>query len=124
MALTETKHVKYYNMVQTWQHSREHNLKKMESLYGKLLHASLVIPTGQAYLMTLEFMLARVFHNKLFVPCTLPRSLPRELNWWLHELEIQPPKLYAIPEWQAYLNIEVYSDASSTVGIGIIIGER
>ena len=53
-----------------------HNLLEVQELYGKLLHAALVIPAGRAHLTSLEAMLA-AFNDNPFLPHTPPRGYPR-----------------------------------------------
>ena len=99
-----------------------HDLLEMQRLYGKLLHATLVIPAGRAYLTGLEAMLA-LFDNSPFRPCTPPRSTPNDLDWWQHQLR---RAIVSIPlcRPQPLMNYEAYSDASSGFGVVITVGPR
>jgi hypothetical protein len=49
-----------------------HNLLERQKLYGKLFHAMLVIPAGQAHLTCMEAMLAS-FNDSPFILHTSPR---------------------------------------------------
>ena len=45
-----------------------------------------------------------------------------ELNWWLHKLNSKPP--IPIPHHPLALNLQAFSDASSSHGLAIIIGNK
>jgi len=68
------KKTKYLGAIAQWQSHQTHTLDEVQKLYGKLLHACLVVPAGRAYLTTLESMLG-IFHNHPFMPRTPPRTL-------------------------------------------------
>ena len=57
VAITENKKAKYRNAIREWLLSPTHNLEETQKLYGKLLHASLVLPAGRAYLTGLEHLM-------------------------------------------------------------------
>ena len=95
-------------------------LEDVQKLHGKLLHASLVIPRGHAYLTELEAMIS-TFSNQPFKPRTPPpHRLSSDLAWWttcLSSPSCSCPILGPFP----LANHGAYSDASSSTGIGIII---
>ena len=119
--LTETKCLKYVTAIKEWLQSETHTLSEVEKLHGKLVHASLVIPEGAAYITSLQRMLG-LFGNQPFMPRTQPRGTVHELNWWLRALESPCPT--PIPHSLQAANHSAFSDASSGVGIAIIIGDR
>ncbi|KAF7325195.1 Reverse transcriptase ribonuclease h [Mycena kentingensis (nom. inval.)] len=47
VALPDSKKAKYLATIDEWERKRAHNLQEVQSLYGKLLHACLVIPEGR-----------------------------------------------------------------------------
>ncbi|CAA7260292.1 unnamed protein product [Cyclocybe aegerita] len=53
VALASAKQEKYLKAIQEWETRKEHNLEETQKLYGKLLHACLVVPAGRAYLTIL-----------------------------------------------------------------------
>ncbi len=79
--LLDEKRVKYLGAIAEWEAKRTHNLLETQKLYGKLLHASLVILPGRAYLTSLEAMLAS-FNSSPFIPHTPPQDTPSNLEWW------------------------------------------
>ena len=46
VAIPESKEMKYLNTIEEWEKKPRHTLVEVQRLYGKLLHASLVVPTG------------------------------------------------------------------------------
>lgn len=97
-----------------------HNLLDTQRIYGKLLHATLVLPAGRAYLTNLKAMLA-LFDNGAFVPHSPPWYTASNLQWWRWQLShsnisrpIQEPSLPT--------NYWAYSDTSSGFGVAIMIG--
>jgi hypothetical protein len=122
VCLLEKKRLKYLAAITEWQEKRTHNLLETQRLYGKLHHASLVIRPGHAYLTNLEAMLASLHHSP-FLPRTPPRDTPGDLEWWKQRLSL-PDLPRPIPEPSPLIDFEVYSDASSGVGIAITIGKR
>ena len=67
VALTEGKRTKYRAAIEVWLPNPTHDLEEMQKLYGKLLHACLVLPAGRAYLTNLEVLMAS-FSDNPFVP--------------------------------------------------------
>ena len=120
--LPDEKKARYLAVIAEWREKRTHDLLETQRLYGKLLHAMLVIPAGRAYLTSLEAMLAS-FNNSPFRPLTPPRSTPDDFDWWQHQLR---QAIISIPVCrpQPLTDYEAYSDASSSFGVAITIGPR
>jgi hypothetical protein len=122
VSLPDNKKEKYSKETREWLSRPSHTLEEVQKLYGKLLHASLVVPAGRAYLTELEAMLG-IFNNNPFLPRSGPRGLKADLIWWLDTLR-QPFVGRSIPRPFALLDVAGFSDASSGVGIAITIGPR
>ena len=75
------KKVTQLAVITEWGKKCMYNLIKMQRLYGKLLHAILVVPAGHAHLTSLEAMLTS-FNNNPFHPHTPPQSTLEYLDWW------------------------------------------
>ena len=120
--LPDEKKARYLAVIAEWREKRTHDLLETQRLYGKLLHATLVIPAGRAYLTSLEAMLAS-FNNSPFRLLTPPRSTPNDLNWWQHQLH---RAIISIPVCrpQPLTDYKAYSDASSGFGMVITVGPR
>lgn len=122
VAIPAEKKAKYLNTIEEWHKKRTHTLAEVQGLYGKLLHASLVIPPGRAYLTTLEAMLSGL-NSRPFVPHTPPRTTAIDLEWWTTILK-SPNLSRTIPGPVPLTDLQAFSDASSGFGIGITIGNK
>jgi len=122
VALPDSKKEKYLGSIFEWQGRHTHTLAQLQSLYGKLLHSCLIIREGRAYLTSLESMLS-IFHDRPFVPRTAPQGTSEDLEWWKKRLG-QPHIFRDIPGPAVLTDFQAFSDASSGVGIGIVIGQR
>jgi hypothetical protein len=122
VSLPDTKKQKYGEAIKAWNSSRTHTLNEVEKLHGKLLHASLVITQGRPFLVSIEAFLG-VFHDTPFKPRSPPRHLQEDLRWWASALT-QPNVQRPLHTSVTVADLSAFSDASSEVGIGIVIGER
>lgn len=122
VALAETKRLKYLAAVEDWTRKETHTLEDVQKLHGKLIHASLVAPEGRAYLTCLERMLG-IFHDAPFKPRHAPRGTDFEISWWRRRLSSFPIER-PIPGPVSVLSLDAFSDASSTVGVGICFKGR
>ena len=110
VSLTAEKRQKYSDSINTWLLRARHDLNDVQKLYGKLLHACLVIPAGRSYLTNLESMLIwcgpRPF--TLYEPV---KGLADDLSWWSLKLAVH---LYRpIPFPHQLQDLRAFSDASS-----------
>jgi hypothetical protein len=83
VAVPDQKKNKYMAAIEDWERKSTHVLLEVQQLHGKLLHVSLVVPAGRAYLTGLESMLG-VFHHRPFIPRTPPQHTADDLKWWKH----------------------------------------
>ena len=120
--LLDGKRTKYLSAIEEWEERRTHNLLETQKLYGKLHHATMVLPAGRAYLTGLEAMLA-MCNDRPFLPHSPPRDTPNDLEWWKLQLR-GPPLSKTILEPQRLVDYEAYSDASSGFGVAITIGPK
>lgn len=120
--LPNEKKARYLAVIDEWKKKRTHDLLETQRLYGKLLHASLVIPAGRAHLTSLEAMLT-AFNNNPFRPHTPPRSTPDDLDWWKHQLS-QTVVSIPIPRPRSLTDYNAFSDASSGFGVAVTVGPR
>lgn len=120
VSLPNSKREKYKQAISEWKQRPTHALEDTRKLYGKLLYACHIIPRGRAYLTNLEKMMG-TFHERPFVPRHPPANLAEDLTWWQKILS-QPTLSREIPGGRHIADVEGYSDASSTTGIGIVLG--
>jgi hypothetical protein len=121
VALSAEKRQKYSCAIEAWHLRPKHDLLDVQKLYGKLLHACLVMPAGRAYLTSLESMLGLGGPHPftLFSPV---KGIQGDLAWWSFKLKGSLSR--PIPSPSIPHDIQAYSDASSGVGIAITIQGR
>ena len=122
VSLPDSKKEKYLCAIQDWLQAPTHNLDETHRLYGKLLYTCHVIPRGHAYLTNFEILMA-LFHDRPFTPRHSPKTLTDDLSWWINILS-QPTLSRPIPGNRIITDVQAYSDASSTTGLGIVIGNQ
>ena len=122
VAIPAEKKLKYLNVIKEWEKKPMHALAEVQKLYGKLLHASLVVAARCAYLTNLEAMLSGVT-NSPFVPHTPPRDTSNDLKWWAERLQC-PTLSRNIPGPIPLTDLNAFSDASSGFSIGIMIRDK
>src|SRR5258707_9355254 len=94
---------------------------EVQQMHRNLLHVSLVVAAGRAYLTNLESMLG-IFHDRPFLPRTPSKYTADDLKWW--KLLLQRPIITrSIPQPTPLIDFRAYSDASSGFGIAITVGE-
>ena len=94
----------------------------MQELYSKLLHVASILPRGHAYLTGLESMLSTCAKQP-FLPHCPDKTIQEDLLWWLQKI-ITGAVIRPITTPITPLNPHAFLDASSGLGIGIIIGSR
>jgi hypothetical protein len=125
--LTDEKRVKYAAKLDAFlADSSTFTKKEYQSLQGTLSHISFVFPIGRTYLR--NFL---VFISSFDDPSNpihtharkkyLPRYVREDLLWWKHLLANPSPPRSIAPR-PSYTKIDIFVDASSSTGIGIIIG--
>jgi len=122
VSISKEKKAKYKAVIEEWLSKPIHTLEDVQKLYGKLLHASLIVPAGRAYLTKLEAMLGS-FATSPFVPRHPPRNTSNDLRWWLNIFNC-PEISRSIPGPCIITDRGAFSDASSGIGIGIVIAGR
>ena len=122
VSLPDTKRKKYVLAIQEWRLRPTHTLEDTRKLYGKLLYACHIIPRGRAYLTNLEKMMG-FFHDRPFTPRHPPKHLAEDLSWWQNILT-RPQLTREIPGNRPIIDVRGFSDASSTTGIGIVLGDK
>ena len=120
VAIPVEKKLKYLDAIKEWEKKPTHTLAEVQRLYSKLLHASLVVTAGRAYLTNLEAMLS-VFNNSPFVPHTQPCDASNNLKWWAEHLQC-PTLSRNVPGPVPLTDLNALSDAHSGFSIGMAGG--
>lgn len=122
VSLSPAKVDKYLVAIHKWRKRHAHALQDVQELYGKLLHASAAAPRGRAYLTSLEEMIAYC-GKKPFLPHRAGEHVDKDLNWWSLLLQSGGVSRPIYPTAKLS-NPLAFSDASSGIGLGIVIGKR
>ena len=120
--LSPSKIGKYANAIDEWLARLKHTLKNVQELYGKLLHAASLRTQGRAYLVGLESMLTTCA-KRPFVPHRPNTGIEEDLKWWQKKI-LSGALIRPIFPPPPFVDLEAFSDASSGVGIGIVIRGR
>ena len=113
------KQLKYSLSIDEWLSRPDHNLEEAYKLHGRLTHVSLVVSAGRAYLIEIESFISSLSKSS-FKRQRPPRRLLPDIQWWSQQL--RKPFLSRIAPGPCNVhNCHAYSDASSTIGIGIWI---
>ena len=122
VSLTPEKRDKYLSAIHKWRKRQAHTLQDVQELYGKLLHACSAVPRGRAYLIHLESMLSTCGPQP-FLPHRANKLLAQDLDWWSTLLQSGgvSRSIYTRSDIKDY---QAFSDASSGIGIAIVIGKQ
>jgi hypothetical protein len=123
VGLPTQKCEKYAIAIQDWQERKSHSLQEVRRLYGKLAHAAQVVTPGRARLTGMEAMLG-TFSGSTFCTRKPPKRLLDDLDWWAQTLAQRPAPSRPISDPSEAIDRQAFSDASSTIGIGITVGDR
>jgi hypothetical protein len=119
VSVPNNKRDKYLDSIQEWERKNTHNEAETDSLYGKLMHISLILTRGRAYLTEIERMLAGLRQAPPFSNHHPPKGLADDLQWW--KTQLSSPISRDIPGPAEIFDPQAYSDASGGYGIGIVI---
>ena len=122
VALPDPKKVKYLGAITEWRQRDKHTLEDTRKLYGRLLYTCHIIPQGRAYLTNFEKLMGTLFERP-FTPRHQPKPLEEDLAWW-QKILTRPSLSRDIPGGQLIIDVRGFSDASSSVGLGVVIGSR
>lgn len=117
--ISPAKKSKYCEAISSWCLRKTHVLLDVQQLYGKLLHACLVVPAGCAYLTSLEAMLG-ICSSRPFVPHHVVKHIANDLDWWYTKLSL-PFLGRCISRPSFFHDVHGFSDASTSFGIAIVI---
>ena len=120
--LSIKKVTKYIQAINDWLGRKAHTLVEVQGLYGKLIHASAALLMGRAFLTGLERMM-RICSDKPFLPHRPEKTIKDDLRWWKNALQSGLVSKTIFPP-STPVDIQAFSDASSLIGIGIVVGSH
>ena len=95
-------------------------LRECASLHGSLQHITFVFRDGRSTLPPLSSFISKLHNN--FARCHTPRSVIESAKWWRLVLSSPGGSRSLIP--RRSMDPDMWVDASSSWGIGIVVGER
>ena len=119
-----SKKVRYLSKLEPWVVGQKFSRKEAESVLGTLVHCSLAVPNGRSRLPSISrFTTSFNYLSSPFARRTPNPSVLSDINWWRTQLSdvfcgstlSKPPVTNSIEFWV---------DASSSWGIGIILGDE
>jgi hypothetical protein len=127
VALPDEKRVKYLNKLTSVLDSLNKGLgisyKDAMSLNGTLSHVAFVIPHGRAYLANLCTFIASFSSSSKFAKRHPPPSVKNDLKWWFNTLSL-PSSARSLSPRGSPKDLDLWVDASTDWGIGIILGGK
>ncbi|KEP46856.1 putative reverse transcriptase domain protein [Rhizoctonia solani 123E] len=119
------KREKYSKRVRTWADASKVSLKETQEVIGSLVHCSMVIPEGRPKLAGLIAFAASFphAHSKRFIRKAPSTRALSDTSWWLEilqikdigcQIQIPPPPM----------DLEIFTDASTSHGLGVIVGSE
>lgn len=123
VSIPENKRAKYTSKIRSWIDRGTANLRDTQSVVGTLVHCALAIPEGRprlAGLIAFAATLPRDDTSK-FARRPISKRANADTDWWLHRLTHGPFGSHICPP-PPPLQVPIYTDASSSFGIGVIFG--
>lgn len=96
VTLTEKKREKYLEAITQLCNCTRLSLQNVQSLHGKLMHCTYILPNGRAYLTELESMFP-AFRDRPLRMLHPPRRLAEDLQWWKNQLRQPIPPVTKQP---------------------------
>lgn len=119
------KRTKYLTRLSQWSQQGTVNLRDTQAILGTLIHCALAIPEGKPHLSGLISFGATFSSDYAdrFTRRAISCRARDDVQWWIDRLTRGPfgSSLRSPP---APLNIRVHSDASTSFGIGVVIGDE
>ena len=121
--LPEGKVIKYHAALTAFLQSDRPSVKKWQQLAGKLVHAAQVITAGRVFIGSVYASLAGVLSQEHHMRRRIGSDTRADLQTWLRFLSETPPtRDIRLLRPGASSLPPIYTDASSTVGYGAVMG--
>ena len=125
VSLPEEKRLKFHECVRCFLNDfqcRPCHLLDVKKIHGSLCHIAFVYMDGCSRLPSLSIF-ASSFHNNEIITRYPPHSMITDLFWWFKKLEVGGVSRALRPRGPLQ-DLRLYVDASTSWGIGIIIGDN
>ena len=126
VSLPEEKRLSYLESIAKVMGKRSILCSELESLIGKLMHATEVIPIGRAFFRSLyDKVERRPKHIRSKTWISLGADERLNLRWWQDLLRSwNGISLMRFVDWRPVFDLELASDAALTDGYGIVVGNE
>jgi hypothetical protein len=126
VSLPEPKRLKFLTRVSTFieriNNSDPLTLLDLQIIHGSLVHVCFIYPDGSSRLPTLSNFMS-TFHGNTFTTRHASQSVKKTLLWWEKRLS-DPLAFRQLQPLGPLQDMGIYVDASTSWGIGIIIGNQ
>ena len=117
VSLSDKKRFKYLSKINSFLKMSTVSEKDVASIHGTLQHATFVYRHGRCFLPALSYMITQ-FTNK-WARHHISTAVRNDLNWWHNVLSHPSSSRSLLPRNTA--SYDIWVDASTTWGIGVII---
>jgi hypothetical protein len=126
VSLPEDKRLAVKEKVREALKTEKVSLKSLHSLSGSLSHVSMVVPEGCSNLRGLWNLLSSMSSasSNPHVQCSWSTASRRDLEWWNSYLDSSDISMRLCTEPTADDSFHIFSDASTSWGVGIVIGSE
>lgn len=122
--IPSAKKKKFSDRCILWFSGQKKTLRDAQQLFGSLNHCCLVLRTARTRLHSLRSFVCRFPPNASpFLSMPVPDTLSADLSWWLEAFK-QPFLGSSIATPPPPLPLNIYVDASTSWGIGILINDK
>ena len=110
-------------LLNCWVGKKKCTKRELLSLIGKLAFASKVVRSSQLFLC--RFIDLSMSVKKLHHHISLNREVREDIQWWRHFLlQWNGVSIFPASEWTCHSAMELYTDASATIGYGAVFGQK
>jgi hypothetical protein len=126
VSLPEEKRLSVQEKVTSALKTEKVSLKALHSLSGSLSHVSMVVPEGRSNLRGIWSLLSSMSSSSSnpHIQRAWSPSSRRDLEWWNSYLNTADISMHLCTEPMPDDSFRVFSDASTSWGIGIVIGSE
>lgn len=122
--LSEAKKIKFANRCTSWLSEHKRTLKSAQILLGSLNHCCLIYRSARTRLHHLRSFVARFPPDASpFLSISIPILLKSDISWWNAELS-KPFFGCSVASPPSILPLDIFVDASTSWGIGILINNK
>jgi len=124
VSLPDDKQLKFHECIQRFLNDFQGHLCHLldvNKIHGSLCHTAFMYMEGHSHLPSL-LNFASSFHNNKLITRYPPHSMMTDLTWWLQMLE-QCDVSWPLHPHGPLQDLGLYVDASTSWGIGIVIGD-